>query len=366
MKKLAALALSFTFLLIVSACGGDQVDVGIVLPTNDEPRWVQDEERFEELLEDTEYSTEILFSDGETSTERENVETLIQQGIDVLVIAAHDGGGAARAAEMAKEEGITVIAYDRLITDTDAVDYYVTFDSIKVGEEQAQYLVDQVEDGSEDNPLYLYSGATSDNNAFLFFEGAWNVLQPYVEDGTFDIVNSSEAEDLKDEPDLSRDQISDIMGQIDTEWDFDTAKGLAESDLSEASSDEKGEVFILAPNDGTARNIGDVFKDDDDVTDYHITGQDAERESIQYIIDGDQSMTVFKDVRLLVEDAFDTAINVLEDEDVETSDEYYNNEIDVPAITNDIVTVTRDNLVEEIFDTGYYDMDDFDNTDDLE
>ncbi|MFW6298609.1 MAG: sugar ABC transporter substrate-binding protein [Bacillota bacterium] len=366
MKKFAVLTLSFIFLLTVSACGSEEIDVGIVLPTNDEPRWVQDEERFEELLEDTEYSVEILFSDGETSTERENVETLIQQGIDVLIIAAHDGAGAARAAEMAKEEGITVIAYDRLITDTDAVDYYVTFDSIAVGEAQAQYLVDQVEDGSTGNPLYLYAGASSDNNAFLFFEGAWNVLQPKIEDGTFDVINSSEARDLSDTADLSREQMSDIMGQIDTDWDFDTAKSLAENDLSEASSDEKGEVFILAPNDGTARNIGDEFKGDDDVSDYHITGQDAESESIQYIIDGDQSMTVFKDVRILVEDAYNMAISVLEDEDVETTGEYDNGEIEVPSKQTDVITVTRENVKEEIFDTDYYDIDEFDNTDDLD
>ncbi|MFW5893204.1 MAG: sugar-binding protein [Bacillota bacterium] len=366
MKKLAVLTMSFIFLLTLSACGGEQIDIGIVLPTNDEPRWVQDEERFEDLLEDTEYSVEILFSDGETSTERENVETLIQQGIDVLIIAAHDGGGAARAAEMAEEEGITVIAYDRLITDTDAVDYYVTFDSITVGEEQAQYLVDQVEDGSTGNPLYLYSGGTFDNNSFLFFEGAWNVLQPKIDDGTFDVINSSEARDLSDTEELSRDQMSDIMGQIDTDWDFDTAKSLAENDLSEASAEEKGEVFILAPNDGTARNIGDEFKGDSDVTDYHITGQDAERESIQYIIDGEQSMTVFKDVRVLVEDAYNMAISVLEDEEVETTGTYDNGEIDVPSKQTEVITVTRENVVEEIFDTDYYDIDDFDNTDELE
>jgi putative multiple sugar transport system substrate-binding protein len=149
------------------------------------------------------------------------------------------------------------------------------------------------------------------------------------------------------------------MGQIDTEWDFETAITLAESDLTSASAADKGEVFILAPNDGTSRSIADTFADDDDVTSYHITGQDAESESIQYIIDGQQSMTVFKDVRILVEDAYNMAIDVLEDNEIETTGTYDNGEIDVPSKQTEVVK-------EEIFDSGYYDIDDFDNTDSLD
>ena len=104
------------------------VDIGIVLPTKDEPRWVQDETRFIEALKDTDYSVEILFSQGSSANEKQNVESLITKGIKVLIICPHDGDAAAAAAEAAKAEGITVISYDRLITGTDAVDYYVTFD----------------------------------------------------------------------------------------------------------------------------------------------------------------------------------------------------------------------------------------------
>jgi putative multiple sugar transport system substrate-binding protein len=364
MKKLLSLFAAFAVVLTLAACGGDQVDIGIVLPTNEEPRWVQDETRFNELLDDTEYNVEILFSEGSVATERSNVETLINKGIDVLIITAHDGEAAAAAVELAKEEGITVIAYDRLITGTDAVDYYVTFDSIAVGEAQAQYLVDQAT--GTGNPLYLYAGAASDNNAFLFFEGAWNVLQPKIADGTFEIVNSDEAVALQDKATLSRDEMGDILDQVTTNWDFNTALNLAESHLNSADAADKGEVFILAPNDGTARSIADVFADDPDVTNYYITGQDAEQASIQYIIDGDQSMTVFKDVRILVQDAIDMAIDVLEDNDVTTTGSYDNGEIDVPAIQTEVIVVTQDNVIEEIFESGYYDRSDFDNVDDLE
>ena len=181
--------------------GSSKVSVGIVLPTKDEPRWVQDEKRFKDALADSNYTTEILFSQGSSAKEKENVETLINKGIEVLIIAPHDGAAAGAAVEAAKKDGVTVISYDRLITDTDAVDYYVTFDSVAVGEAQGQYLIDNAR--GKRYPLYLYAGAASDNNAFLFFEGAWKVLQPKIADGTFVIANSSEAEALKDKAELN-------------------------------------------------------------------------------------------------------------------------------------------------------------------
>ena len=303
-KKWKAITLSIVvmmFALLVSACsegGSSSVDVGIVLPTKDEPRWVQDEQRFKDAIADSDYTSEILFSQGSSAKEKENVETLINKGIKVLIICPQDGGAAAGAVEAAKKEGITVISYDRLITNTDAVDYYVTFDSLAVGAAQAQYLVDNAQ--GSDVPLYLYAGAASDNNAFLFFEGAWKVLQPKIADGTFKIANSSEAEALKDKADLSRDEQSKIIGQITTNWDANESKNKAQTHLTAVSDDLKGDVAILAPNDGTARSIADVFGSDSAVTSFLVTGQDAEKASVQYIIDSKQSMTVFKDVRTLV------------------------------------------------------------------
>ena len=248
MKKVLALLMFVVVLMGLTACSGQsaQVDVGIVLPTKDEPRWVQDETRFREALKDTEYSVEILFSQGSSAKEKENVDALIAKGIKTLIICPHDGGAAAAAVEAAKAEGINVISYDRLITDTEAVDYYVTFDSIAVGEAQAQYLVDNAT--GTGHPLYLYAGAASDNNAFLFFEGAWNVLQPKIADGTFVIKNSSEAIALQDKATLTRDEMGKIIGQITTNWDFNEAKNKAEAHLTSAADADKGDVFILAPN----------------------------------------------------------------------------------------------------------------------
>jgi len=353
---------------ILSACGGgaaapteeaasETLGVGIVLPTREEPRWIQDETRFKDALSKAGYDVEILFSEGDSAKEKANVENLITKGIKVLILTPQDGAAAAAAAEAARDAGVKVVSYDRLILNTDAVDYYVTFDSIAVGEAQGQYLVDKAT--GTGNPLYLYAGAASDNNAFLFFEGAWNVLQPKIADGTFYVVNSSEAVGLQDKAELTRDEMGKIIGQVTTEWDFDTAKTLAESNLTAASADDKGDVFILAPNDGTARAIADAFAADADVSSYIVTGQDAEVASVQYIIDGKQSMTVLKDVRTLVADAISAAVTFLEGGTPPQTNTYNNGTIDVPAKPSEVISVDQSNVQAAIIDSGYWPASDF-------
>ncbi|WP_404448530.1 sugar-binding protein [Sutcliffiella horikoshii] len=362
MKAMSLLLVLMLFTAMLAACnsstgGSGSVSVGIVLPTKDEPRWVQDEQRFKDALKDSDYTTEILFSQGSSAKEKENVETLINKGIEVLIITPQDGDAAAAAVEAAKKEGITVISYDRLITNTDAVDYYVTFDSVAVGAAQGQYLIDNVQGTGV--PLYLYAGAASDNNAFLFFEGAWKTLQPKIADGTFKIANSSEAEALKDTAELTRDQMSKILGQVTTNWDPNEAKNKAQTHLTAVDADMKGDVAVLAPNDGTARSIADVFATDGEVSSFLVTGQDAEKASIQYIIDGKQSMTVFKDVRTLVTDAMGIAVEILDGKTPETTGSYDNGEVEVKAKQTDVIVVDEENVKQELIDSEYYEASEF-------
>jgi ABC-type xylose transport system substrate-binding protein len=363
-KLFALLSILVVASMALAACGGSQpaaeetkLAVGIVLPTKDEPRWIQDETRFKEAFTAAGYDAEILFSQGDSAKEKANVEALITKGVKVLVICPQDGTAAAAAAEAARTAGVKVISYDRLIRDTDAVDYYVTFDSVAVGEAQAQYLVDNA--SGSGLPLYLYAGAASDNNAFLFFEGAWNVLQPKIADGTFVIKNSSEAIALQDKATLSRDEMAKILGQVTTEWKFDVAKNLAEANLTSAKPEDKGDVFILAPNDGTARAIADAFAADSDVSSYFVTGQDAEKASVQYIIDGKQSMTVLKDVRTLVSDAIAAAVAYLEGKTPEKTTTYNNGKAEIPAKPSVVITVDQKNVKEAVIDSGYWPASDF-------
>ncbi len=326
--------------------------VGVVLPTKDEPRWLQDQAVFVKA------GWTPLFSQGDSAKEKANVEALISQGIKVLIICPQDATAAAAAASAAKAAGVKVISYDRLIRDTDAVDYYVTFDSMAVGAAWSEYLIKQAGD-TKGNPLYLYAGAATDNNAFIFFEGAWEKIQPKIADGTFVIKNSPEAIALQGKATLTRDEEAKIIGQVTTNWDFNAAKSIAEANLTVATAADKGTVYILGPNDGTARAIADAFAADKDVTKYFVTGQDAEKASVQYIIDGKQSMTVFKDVRTLAADAVAAANAFLAGQTPEKTTTYNNGKIDVPAKPSAIVTVTKDNVKAALIDSGYYKAEDF-------
>jgi len=343
--------------VVADAPADGGVQVGIVLPTKDEPRWLQDQAQFQSILDDAGFTNQVLFSQGSSATEKTNVETLISQGIQVLVICAQDASAAAAAVEEAKAAGVTVIAYDRLITGTDAVDYYVTFDSFSVGKAQGQFLIDNTTGSGI--PLYLYAGAATDNNAFIFFEGAWSVLQPKIADGTFVIANSAEAEKLADKAELTREEEAAIIGQITTDWDFNVAKSKAEANLTANGADKKGDVAILGPNDGTARSIADVFATDKDVKSYVITGQDSEVASVQYIIDGIQSMTVFKDTRTLAMDSVDMAIAILEGKTPSTDASYNNGNKDVPSKQTNIVVVTKENVKKALIESGYYEASEF-------
>src|SRR5512143_2175114 len=207
--------------------------VGVILPTKNEPRWIQDETRFNDAFAKAGVDVKVLFSDGDSAKEKANVESLISLGVKVIVICPQDATAAAATADEARAAGVKVISYDRLIRDSASVDYYVTFDSISVGKAQGQYLIDKAT--GTGNPLYLYAGAATDNNAFLFFDGAWTVLQPKIADGTFVIKNSSQAVSLQSKATLTRDEEGKIIGQVTTNWLFDVAKKLAQDNLTVAT-----------------------------------------------------------------------------------------------------------------------------------
>jgi len=336
--------------------GSGNIDIGIILPSTDLPRWMQDEQRFLAALEGSGYNVEILFSQDSSSVERQNVETFITRGARVIILGSYDGGAAAAAAQAARDAGVYLIAYDRLITGTDAVDFYVTFDSIAVGEAMGRFLADRASDmGGSGHPLYLFAGHPGDNNAFLFFEGAWNILQPRIADGTFVIQNSSAAIALQDTLNLSRSQMSDIIQQITTNWLSADARNLAEANLTAAGADGKGVAFVLAPNDGTALAISDAFLADPDISGLYITGQDAEVSSVQGIIDGRQSMTVFKDVRMLVSDTVALASELLAGGTPQHDGYFYNQFMDVPSKLSPVIAVDINNLREILIYGGYYD-----------
>ena len=328
--------------------------IGIVLPTKEESRWLNDQKYFNEIF-GSDYNYEILFSQNNSATEKTNVETLISRGAKIIVLCSYDATASAAAVNDAKKEGITVISYDRLIMGTDKLDYYVTFDSCSVGKAQAEYLIQQA--GSEKGiNLYMYSGALTDNNSVLFFEGAWKALQPYIADGTFVVRNCEKAVEFKDKNDLTRDEMISIMQTIDSEWNMATCKALAEAHLTAVGSDAKGKVFVLGPaDDDCCRALSDAFRADPEVTSLTNTGADGVEASVQYIIDGKQSMTVYKDSQALVRGTKAIIDSLMAGETPKTDTTYNNDAMDVPTVQADVVTVTADNIAEVFFDTGVYD-----------
>lgn len=322
---------------------GGKIPLGIVLPDAASPIFAVSVNSFRSYLQKSGYSATILYSNGKTDTEKANVQKLIDQGIKVLIICPVDSDNAAYVANLAKMKGIKVISYERLIMKSTGVNYYVSFSNNAVGEAQAQYLIDHVEGSGV--PLFLYAGSSSDNNAYMFFEGAWKVLQPKIADGTFVVINSSSASSKKDNPSLSRSDMDTIFDQISVPgWSPDEAKKMAKEQLKGIADDQKANIAILAPNDGTARAISDAVKADKAVKSFLIIGQDADSASLSYIRSGRQSMTVFKDTRVLAKTAIDVAILILAGEPLTTPETINNDVSDIPYFLAGIVVVDKSNV----------------------
>ncbi len=333
-----------------------RVPIGIVLPS----AWVAHKGWLDNSLKAARYGASILFSQ-DSATEKAAVETLIRRGIQVLILTPQDGTAAAAAAREARAAHVKVIAYDRLVLNTRSVDYYVTFDLKGVGAAQAQYLIAKAGD-TKGNSLYLYAGDPADNNSFLFFEGAWETLQPKIADGTFVIMNSDEAVALQAIATLTHQQQEAVIGQVTTNWSYGVAYDLANRDLGPAHP-AVGTAFILAPNDETARAIADAIEPPASLaaTSY-VTGQDADQVWVQRLIDGTQGMTVFKDPRTLASNTVAAAAAFLRVRTPAATTTFNNGAKDVPSKASAIVTVTVANIQAALIDTGFYQASDFTGT----
>lgn len=353
MKKIFSLIIML-FVCSLTLCGCEKdsgvLDVGIIFPGDATGRFDQDKTQFEKLLSEQGFKTEVITA-ADSEGEEEACANLLSKGIKVLVYCPLDSELAGPVVDKAKYAGCKVISYDRLIRNTASLDYYVTFDSKDVGSKQGFFIVDNRPEG-EGIPLYLYGGSKTDNNAYLFFEGAWEALQPYIADGTFVIANSEAAKKYQNKPTLEREEIAEIFEEKSTGWDAKISSDLARADVNTCTL--KGDICILAPNDTTSRAIGSVFLTDKNVTSMVITGQDAEAKSINAIINGKQSMTVFKNTSILAKDTCETINKIFSGKHIDTDIIYDNGVTEVIGICSPITVVTKDNYKEELVDIGYY------------
>ncbi len=358
MKKCCALVV-IVFTLILSACGnsgqaggqgeGDKT-VGIAMPTKSSERWVRDGDNMVEQFEELGYETDLQYAEDVVENQVSQIENMITKGVDLLVIASIDGEALTDVLDQAQRSDIPVIAYDRLIMNSEHVSYYATFDNFQVGVLQGEYLEDKLglSDG-EKGPfnIELFAGSPDDNNAYFFWDGAMSVLQPYMDEGKLEVPSGQ----------------TDFNQAATLRWSGSEAQERMDNILSAHYSNKKLDA-VYSPYDGISIGVISSLKavgyGSDDKPLPVITGQDAESASIKSIIAGEQTQTIFKDTRTLAEQAVAMADAVLKGEEPEVNDTetYDNGKKVVPSYLVEPVSVDASNYEEELIETGYYSEED--------
>ena len=370
-KRLGLTALGATLALGLAACGGggagsnnddtananpEDLSIGVSMPTQTSERWIADGEAVQSQLEDKGYKVDLQFANNDIQTQSQQVDSMIAQGVDALVIAAIDGTALGSQLQAAADAGIPVISYDRLIRDSENVDFYVTFDNFAVGQAQGHALLTGLgletaegDKGDATGPfnIELFAGSLDDNNAHFFFDGAMSILQPLIDDGTL-VVKSGQ---------------TDIEQVAILRWQQETAQKRMEDLLTSSYNDGSKVNGVLSPYDGLSRGIITALQNagygptTDAATPMPIvTGQDAEIASVKLIADGVQSSTIFKDTRLLAEQAVVAAKAFLEGDKPEANDTdtYDNGKKVVPSYLLPVETVFKDDIQSVLVDSGYW------------
>jgi putative multiple sugar transport system substrate-binding protein len=354
---LASLAGAASLALTVSACGetgkGSSVGsseggtVGIAMPTRASERWLTDGKSVVEDLKGKGYKTTLVYGDDDPKAQVAQIDNLIKQGVDVLIIAAIDAKSLNGVLQKAADANILVISYDRLILGTKNVDYYVSFDNEMVGRFQARHIIDKLglEDGKGPFNIELFAGSPDDNNTKYFFKGSMALLQPFLDSKQL-VVQSGET---------ALDEITTLR------WDGPTAQKRMNGILAKSYRGKKVDA-VLSPYDGISRGVLSALKADGYGSGSKplpvITGQDAELASVRSIIAGEQSQTVYKDVRLLAEAAADMVDDILNHRVPWVNDRSgYNNGVKaVPAYLLQPTTIDKSNYDLLVVD-GYFTAD---------
>ena len=341
MKKILALVLALA--LVLSCASALAAKVGVSMPTKDLQRWVQDGENMQKELEAAGYEVELQYASNDVPTQLNQVETMIDNKCDVIVISAIEGSSLGTALDKAAEKGIKVIAYDRLLMDNANVDYYATFDNYMVGTVQGNYVKDALKLDTAEGPFYMEitAGDPGDNNARYFYQGAIDVLKPFIDSGKI-VVRSNQIE---------FDQVATPT------WKTDVAQKRAEDILTaNYASGEKIDVWLCS-NDSTALGVTNALEANYGGEGWPIiTGQDCDIANTKNMIAGKQSMSVFKDTRTLAAQVVKMVGQILSGETVDVNDTetYDNNKKVVPSFLCYPVFADANNYKEILIDSGYY------------
>ena len=346
-------ALATTAVVALSAgmaAGPDKGTVGIAMPTKSSARWIADGDNMVKQFEEAGYATDLQYAEDDIPNQLAQIENMITKGVNVLVIAAIDGTTLTSALANADAAGIEVVAYDRLIRDSEHVDYYATFDNFKVGVQQATTLVDGLKERFPDQKPWnveLFGGSPDDNNAYFFYDGAMSVLQPLIDSGDIQIPSGQTG--------------MDTVGTL--RWDGSVAQARMDNLLSANYTGDNQVHGVLSPYDGLSigiiSSLTGVGYGSGDMKMPIVSGQDAEIPSVKAILRGEQYSTVFKDTRELARVTVDMVNAVLEGGEPPINDtETYDNGVKVvPSYLLEPVPVTEANWEEVLVDSGYYTKD---------
>ena len=355
MKRKLSLLLVLTLLtgmLTLTGCGGPGGKnlIGVAMPTQSLQRWNQDGENMKKELEAKGYQVDLQFANNDVNLQIQQLENMISKGCKVLVIASIDGSSLTDVLKKAAEQKIKVIAYDRLIMQTENVDYYATFDNFKVGVLQGTYIEEALglKEGKGPYNIELFAGSPDDNNAYFFNDGAMSILQPYIDNG----------------------QLVVLSGQTEFEkiaipaWTSATAQARMDNLITAYYSGGAKLDAVLSPNDSLA--IGIIASLDSngygtaDKPYPVLTGQDCDKPNVKAMIEGKQSMSVFKDTRTLAKQVVTMVDAILQGKEVPVNDtETYNNGVkNVPSYLCEPVFADKNNYKELLIDSGYYKMED--------
>lgn len=361
-KKVLLATIAAGSMLALSACAGGGGEggegggglIGVAMPTKSSERWIQDGDAVKEQLEEQGFTVDLQYAEDDIPTQVSQIENMITKGAEALIIASIDGTTLTSVLQDAADADIPVIAYDRLIRDTENVDYYASFDNFKVGQQQAWSVLNGLGlteldgtpiEGAPAGPfnVELFAGSPDDNNATFFWNGAMDVLEPLIDEGVL-VVKSGQTE---------FEQAAILR------WDGEVAQERMENILTSTYSDGSQVNGVLSPYDGLSRGIISALTDAGYAVGEGwpiISGQDAELDSVKAINSGEQFATIFKDTRNLAEVAVEMATALLngEEPEVNNTEDYDNGVKVVPSYLLDSEIVVKDNIISALVDSGYW------------
>lgn len=316
--------------------------IGVAMPTKDLQRWNQDGINMKAELEAAGYRVDLQYASNDVQTQVSQIENMISNGCQMLVIASIDGSSLGEPLGQAKEAGIPVISYDRLLMNSDAVTYYATFDNYMVGQKQGEYLVEALglDTAEEPQNIELFTGDPADNNCNFFFGGAMDVLQKYIDEGKL-VVKSGQTE----------------FEQVATaNWDSEKAQNRMDTIIAGNYSDGTVLDAVLCSNDSTALGVENALASSYTGEYPIITGQDCDIANVKNLLAGKQAMSVFKDTRTLATQVVKMVDAVMQGGEAEINDttSYDNGTGIIPTYLCEPVVVTIDNYKEMLIESGYY------------